>query len=166
MGLIKIGPAEEKLISEIEEFKESYKYRLFHMEDGLEIALNQLPADAKGELKNVQEKIANAKRLVNRLRLIIETIVFCKDDKGETFSVTWRKFDDITQQYYQYCYGSGTNILTEKKLVYAITSWENEIRRALLLFKQIGGYSYNTFCSKMDQQIYKIVDEYVNSKTT
>jgi len=56
--------------------------------------------------------------------------------------------------------------LTEKKLVHAITSWENEVRRAMTLFKPIGGYSFNTFCSKMDQHIHKIVDEYVKAETT
>lgn len=166
MEAIKIGPAEEKLISEIEEFKEKYKDRLLHMEEGLEIAIKQLPADAKGELKSVQEKIDNAKRLVNRLRIIIETIAFSKDDNGETFSVTWREFGETAQQYYQHIYGSGTNVLTEKKLVHAITSWENEVRRAQIMFKQIAGYSFNTFCSKMDQHIHKIVDEYVDPKTT
>ncbi len=166
MEAIKIGPAEEKLISEIEEFKEKHKNRLWHMEDGLEIAIKQFPDDAKGELKNIQEKINNVRRVVNRLKLVIERISFSKDDNGEKFSVTWCEFRETTQQYYQYTYGSGTDVLNEKKLMRAITSWESEAIKALVLLRQMAGYSFKTLCSEMEKHIYKIVDEYVHAEET
>ena len=43
MGTLKVGQAEEKLISEIEEFKAKYVDRLKYMEDGLELAQKQIP---------------------------------------------------------------------------------------------------------------------------
>ncbi|MBQ2835651.1 MAG: hypothetical protein IJE68_02300 [Clostridia bacterium] len=166
MAAIKVGPAEEQLIGQIEEFKGKYKDRLWHMEESLEIAIKQFPDDAKGEVKNIQEKISNIRRVVNRLQLVIERIAFSKDESGEKFSVTWCEFRETNQQYYQYTYGSGTDVLNEKKLMRAITSWESEAIKAIVLLRQMAGYSFKSLCSEMEQHIYKIVNEYVDSETT
>lgn len=167
MGTLKVGQAEEKLISEIEAFKAKYVDRLKYMEDGLELAQKQIPDNAKGESKDIAEKIGKARGFIGRLRRTIEGMCFSKERSEEKFAITWDEVYVSGEQYYRYSYGKPTyrnEPITETKFVYAITSWEKEVEKSIILFKQIGGYMYNLFCSEMESHIHRIVDEYVNPK--
>ena len=167
MGILKVGEAEKQLIAEVEAFKAKYVDRLRFMEEGLELAQKQLPDEAKDEVKEISEKIAKAKELTSRLRLIIERICFSEDYSEEKFSVSWNEINIAGGQNYRSSYGKYTSHsepVTEAQFVYAITSWEKEVSKSLILFKQIGGYLFNSFCSDMEVAIHKIVYEYVNPK--
>lgn len=169
MGTLKVGQAEEKLISEIEAFKAKYVDRLKYMEEGLELAQKQFPDNAKGELKDIAEKITKAKSLTSRLRMIIERMCFSKEHSEEKFSVSWNEIYVSGEQYYGISYGKETyrnEPISEMQFVHAITSWEKEVCKSIILFKQIGGYLFNKFCSDMEVDIHRIVDEYVNPKKT
>jgi len=169
MGTLKVGQAEEKLISEIEAFKAKYVDRLKYMEEGLELAQRQLPDNTKGESKDIAEKISNARNLMNRLRTVIEKMCFSKEHSEEKFSISWYERYVSGEQYYQISYGKPTyrnEPATEMQFVYAITSWMKEVCKSIILFKQIGGYTYKNFCSEMEAHVHKIVDEYVNPKKT
>lgn len=169
MGTLKVGQAEEKLISEIEAFKAKYVDRLKYIEEGLELAQKQLPDNTKGETKEIAEKISKARDLTSRLRRIIEEICFSKEHSEEKFSISWMEIYVSRDQYYKFSYGKPTyrnEPVTETQFVYAITSWEKEVSKSIILFKQIGGYMYNLFCSEMEAHVHKIVDEYVNPKKT
>ena len=108
MGTLKVGQAEEKLISKIEEFKAKYVDRLKYMEDGLELAQKQIPDNAKGETKDIAEKIGKARGFIGRLRRSIDSIVFSKDYSEEKFSITWNEVYVSGEQYYSYSYGKTT----------------------------------------------------------
>lgn len=169
MGTLKVGQAEEKLISEIEEFKAKYIDRLKYMEEGLELAQKQLPDNAKGEAKDIAEKIGKARDFTSRLRITIESMLFSKEHSEEKFSISWDERYAYGEQYYKYAYGKPTyrnEPVTEMQFVYAITSWEKEVGKSIILFKQIGGYRYNNFCTEMEARVHQIVDEYVNPKKT
>ena len=169
MGTIKIGPEEEKLISEIDAFKGKYEKRLSDMEEGLRIAANQFPANVEGEVKFIEEKICKAKEIVGRLRCIIHNISVVTYDTRESFSITWGAFNEDSQQLCQHVYGSSIKEpLTEKQFVYAITSWECEVRKTVSLIKQQLGASliYSGFFSEIEREVHKIVCEYVKTKTT
>ena len=169
MGTLNVGQAEEKLISEIEVFKTKYVDRLKYMEDGLELAQKQLPDNTKGEAKDISEKIKKARELTIRLRRCIESMCFSKEHSEEKFSISWDEIYVSGEQYYRFSYGKPTyrnEPVTETQFVYAITSWEKEVEKSIILFKQIGGYMYNLFCSEMEAHVHKIVDEYVNPRKT
>jgi len=169
MGTLKVGQAEEKLISEVEAFKAKYVDRLKYMEDGLELAQKQIPDNAKGESKDIAEKIGKARGFINRLRRIIESMSFSKEHSEEKFCISWNEIYVAGEQYYQFSYGQTTwrkEPVTETQFVYALTSWEKEVEKSIILFKQIGGYMYNLFCTEMESHIHRIVDEYVNPKKT
>ena len=169
MGTLKIGLAEEKLISEIEAFKTKYVDRLKYIEEGLELAQKQLPDNAKGESKDIAEKIGKARDFISRLRRSIESMCFSKEHSEEKFTISWNEIYVSGEQYYRISYGKSTyrnEPVTEMQFVHAITSWEKEVCKSIILFKQIGGYMFNLFCSEMEAHIHKIVDEYVNPKKT
>lgn len=169
MGILKVGQAEEKLISEIEAFKTKYVDRLKYMEEGLDLAQKQLPNKAKCEFSEFDKKITKAREITTRLRIVIEKIYFSKEHSEEEFFVSWNEVYVSGEQNYVISYGKPTyrgTPVTEIQFVHAITSWEKEVCKSIVLFKQIVGYTYNLFCTEMETYIHKIVNEYVNPTKT
>lgn len=166
MGTLKIGPAEEKVIEEIERFKATYEPQLKKIHLGIELIAQQLPNNEVKEIQDFKCQIKSVMEIVSRVASTVSGIHFSEERDGEKFSVVWFVYKQKNNYYQQGYYGSTKNPITEKQFLHAICCWEKEACNSIVLFRQIGGYVCDSICSDMEQQIHKIINEYVNPKKT
>ncbi len=166
MGTLKIGPAEEKVIEEIERFKATYEPQLKKIHLGIELIAQQLPNNEVKEIQDFKCQIKSVMEIVSRVTSTVTGIHFSEKCDEEKFSVEWTVYKQKNNYYQWGYYGKTKSPITEKQFLHAICSWEKEVCNSITLFRKIGGYSCDSICSDMEQQIHQIIYEYVNPKET
>ena len=163
MGTIKIGQAEELLISKIGKIKEDYKMRFDGALRGLRIANNQIADSKDSAIKEIKKQLEETIKRAEKLSYVIQGIEFSKEYDEDKFFVSWSEWIEKTGSYYGY--GFGKNIskeaVSEKQFIFALTSWEREISKRLILFRELEGKTYDPLCSTLEVDIRKMLHEYV-----
>lgn len=161
MGTIKIGEAEERLISEIESFKEKHKIRLEGAYLGVKLARKQIPEAEDDVTTTVIKQLEKTTKCVENLGKVIQGIQFSKEHDEENFLISWVEIFDKTGNYYKYEYGKGHPV-TEKQFIFALEAWDREVCKRSALVKELErGYPFNTICANTEDDIHKLLYEYV-----
>lgn len=161
MGTIKIGEAEEKLISEIERIKEKHKKRMEGVCLGLSVARRQIPEAEDNVTQAIIKELDRTITCVNYLARAIQGIEFSEEHDEEKFLISWAEIYDKTGTYYKYGYGT-TKPVTKKQFVFALEAWDREVCKRSTLVKELErGYPFDSICADIEDDIHKLLYAYV-----
>lgn len=162
MGTIKIGEAEEKLISEIERIKEKHKIRMEGACLGLKLARRQIPEAEDNATQAIIKQLDKTIKCVENLSKAIQGIEFSKEYDEEKFSIAWVEIYDKTGTYCQYVYGKKNEPVTEKQFVFVLEAWDREVCKRSTLVKELErGYPFDSICADIEDDIHKLLYAYV-----
>ena len=164
MGTIKIGEAEEKLISEIERLKEKHKMRMEGACLGLSVARRQIPEAEDNVTQTIIKQLDRTIKCVNYLVGAVQGIEFSKEYCEEKFSIAWVEVYDRSGSYYKYGYGTPIigKPVTEKQFAFALEAWDREVCKRSTLVKELErGYPFDSICADIEDDIHKLLYAYV-----
>lgn len=163
MGTIKIGEAELSLISKIEQIKEKHKVRLEGALKGLRIIRNQIPDSEDKAIQEIKTRADETIKRAENLNHAIEGIEFSQEYDENKFFVALAEVNEKTGSYYKYGFGKSISReeVSEKQFIFALTSWEREISKRLILFRELEGKTYDPLCPTLEVDIRKMLHEYV-----
>lgn len=163
MGTIKIGEAEQSLISKIEQIKEKHKVRLEGALKGLRIIRNQIPDSEDKAIQEIKTRADETIKRAENLNHAIEGIEFSQEYDENKFFVAWAEVNEKTGSYYKYGFGKSISReeVSEKQFIFALVAWEREVCKRLSLFKELEGHTYDSLCPTLEVDIRKLLHEYV-----
>lgn len=163
MGTIKIGEAEQSLISQIEQIKEKHKVLLEGAQKGLRIIKNQIPDSEDKAIQEIKTKADETIKRAENLNHAIQGIEFSQEYDENKFFVAWAQVDDKTGSHYKYGFGKSISReeVSEKQFIFALCAWEREVCKRLALFKELEGPTYDSLCPTLEVDIRKMLHEYV-----
>ena len=163
MGTIKIGEAEQSVISKIEEIKEKNKVRLDRTLRGIKIIRNQISDSDNKIIREIKTRADETMRRTEHLIHVIQGIEFSREYDENKFFVVWSEVNDKTGSYYKYGFGISMSReqVSEKQFIFALAAWEREVCKRLTLFKELEGSTYDFACPTLETDIRKLLYEYV-----
>ena len=163
MGAIKIGEAEQILISRIEQIKEKQKVRLDGALKGLRIIENQISDSEDITIQEIKNRANETIKRAENLNHAIQGIEFSQEYDENKFFVAWAQVDDKTGSHYKYGFGMSISReeVSEKQFIFALCAWEREVCKRLALFKELEGHTYDPLCPTLEVDICKLLHEYV-----
>jgi len=163
MGTIKIGEAEQSVISRIEEIKEKNKVRLEGTLRGLRIIRNQISDSDDKIIREIKTRADETIKRTEHLIHVIQGIEFSREYDENKFFVAWSEVNDKTGSYYKYGFGKSMSReqVSEKQFILALAAWEREVCKRLTLFKELEGATYDFVCPTLEVDIHKLLYEYV-----
>ena len=163
MGAIKIGEAEEHLISRIEQIKEKHKVLLEGTLKGLRIIKNQISDSEDTTIQEIKNRANETIKRAENLSHAIQGIEFSQEYDENKFYIAWAQVDDKTGSHYKYGFGKfiSKEEVSEKQFIFALCAWEREVCKRLALFKELEGPTYDSLCPTLEVDIRKLLHEYV-----
>ena len=163
MGTIKIGEAEQSLISKIGQLVEKHKVRLEGAIRGLRLIENQIPDSEDKALYEIKTRVSETIKKVENLAHAIQGIEFSQEYDENQFFVAWAEVNDKTGSYYKYGFGKSISReeVSEKQFIFALSAWEREVCKRLTMVKEFERTSYDTLCPTLEVDIRKLLYEYV-----
>lgn len=160
MGTIKIGEAEEKLISEIEKLKEKHNMKMVGTCLGLNIAREQISETEEDTILAIIEQLDEIIESVEDLNKVIQGISFSQYHDEEKFSISWREIYDGSVMYYRCGYGTNKPV-TEKQFIFALGAWDREVCRRCALVKELEvGYQFDSILTDIENDIHNLLCAY------
>lgn len=163
MGIIKIGEAEEKIISEIERLKEYQKMRMENVLLGVKLARRQIPEAKDNATQAIVEQLDKTIKCVENLSKVIQGIKFSKEHDEEKFSISWVEVNDQNGTYFNYGYGNPIigKPVTEKQFMFTLEAWDREVCKRLTLVKELEGRNpFESICKTIEYDIHTLVYVY------
>ena len=153
MRTIKIGEAEETVISRIEQIRERHKVRFEGVLRGLRIVRKQIPDSKEEAIRAIKNQIDETIKRAEDLNRAIQGIEISKEREGEQFSIAWVEHHDKSGSNYKYGYGKSiTNeTVSETQFIFALAAWEREVCKRLTLFKEVERNCFDPLCPTLEE---------------